>query len=95
MFGESGAVYGFNRLSKFVSVLAARGPALVASGFHDDFTQIERSPLLASVHTTFKQMLEALGLEVATEAKNNKPFANKFNVLGLEMNLEGSVNDVV
>ena len=74
LFGQSGAVYGFNRLSKFVTCLATQAASLVVSGFYDDYTQLEMAKLAASSRATLFDIFELVGFKVATEPKKNNPF---------------------
>ena len=52
IYGETAAVYGFNRVSRFLAVVASRCADLVLSTYFDDYTQIETEKLAALAEDT-------------------------------------------
>ena len=95
LFGQSGAVFGFNRVSRFLSVLAAVKCDLINSPYYDDFTQIEFKRLAFSARQCFHDLFEILGFDLALEPKKNKDFAPMFDPLGVRINLSDSRAGIV
>ena len=95
MFGEAAAVYGFNRTSKFLTVVATRCADLVVSSYYDDFSQLELEKLSASADSTFKAIFKKLGFALSEDPAKDKQFSKKFSPLGVEIDLSKSGEGLV
>ena len=85
MFGQTAAVYGFNRVSKLLFVVASRLADLVISLFYDDFSQLEYGRLADSARETVTSIFELTRFELAKEPHKAKPFARVFDPLGVRL----------
>ena len=95
LFGEAAAVYGFNRVSRFINVILCRGADLVVTGYYDDFSQLETKRLSLSAEATFKRVFDALGFDLSVEESKDKRFDNIFHPLGVELDLSYSIYGAV
>ena len=87
--GESAAVYAFNTVASALRWLAAVLLDLVLTSYFGDFPQVEASDLADSAHEAFLGFMAALGWEVATQAEKSRAFANKFDLLGVQVDRDG------
>ena len=82
-------------MARALRVIAARLFRLVVTNFFDVFTQIEVEPLCNSAQKTFEDLMSLLGWEVAQEEKKRKPLQEKFEPLGVVIDLaETTLNSV-
>lgn len=95
LFGETAAVFGFNRVSRFLNMVACRGLHLVVSGYYDDFSQVEAQVLAPSAEAAFKRMFDVLGFDLSTEAHKDLRFSRVFEPLGVQIDLGRSHEGVV
>ena len=66
-FGESAAVYGFNRASRFLSTVLSRCGDLVVSSYDDDFTQLEPEELGETATATLRETFARLGFALSVD----------------------------
>ena len=90
LFGQTSAVYNFNRMSKLIDMMAAKLAMLLTTCYYDDSPSIERASLASSAEETFKKMLKILGITASEEEDKYKPFASIFEPLGVRVDLSGS-----
>ena len=95
MFGETAAVYAFLRISRALSTLAARLFDLVIVEFFDDFTQLEADKSTASAWATMEAMLKLLGWDISMKESKRKPFAEKFETLGVAINFHKADEEMI
>ena len=95
LFGQAGAVYGFNRVSKFLVSVCSRCADLVVSGHYDDFSQIEVEELASSAREALTTIFNLLGFQLAVDAINDLPFAKKFAPLGVDVDINESKNGII
>ena len=87
LFGQTAAVSSFTRVARSLQKLFVRGAGLYCTNFFDDFPMVEPAATAEQAHALFNEVLELLGWRVALEEKKNKPFADSFACLGVEINL--------
>ncbi|CAE7564337.1 unnamed protein product [Symbiodinium sp. CCMP2456] len=78
-FGSVASVHPFLRCSEAIKCVARRALLLAITSFFDDFTVVTSSEAAALVSQLVESLFRALGWTVATDAKNNSPFSEKFS----------------
>ena len=94
-FGAIGSVAGFLRVSLAVWFVGLVALDLCWTVFYDDYSVLSREELLNSTAWSVETLLDLLGLTFAKEGKKFMPFNHKFQMLGLEVNLEGCKDNSV
>ena len=82
LFGQTGAVYGFNRVAKFIATVLTKGAGLIVPPYYDDFSQLEVAQLAESAERTIKSAFKVLGFKLSEAPAKDKPFAPVFTPLG-------------
>ena len=95
MFGEAGSVFGFNRGSKFLATVVVRCADLVTTAYFDDYSQLELDKLTDSADHTFKQVCKKLGFRLSEDPRKDKKFSDRFEPLGVEVDLSRAAEGVV
>ena len=86
LFGQTAAVYDFNRVSGALQWwLTSWGLSLTC--YFDDFPQLEPEGLAGEAWAFLKKAVDWLGWPVAIEAKKDKAPAEMFDVLGVTVDL--------
>ena len=81
-FGETAAVYAFNRLTQALRWIAVTQLNLVLTSYFDDFPQLEAEVSGDSARSSFMSLLEILGWGVAVDESKNKRIGQFFDLLG-------------
>jgi hypothetical protein len=84
LFGESAAVYAFNRVARALQRVCTSLGDLVLVNYFDDYPQLEVARLAESTRATFKGVFSLLGWELAGDSKDCD-FAKEFVVLGVQV----------
>ena len=92
LFGQTSAVYNFNRVSKLLDAIAAKMAMLLTTCYYDDFPCVGCAPLADSAERTFKDMLNILGIQASEDSDKDKPFDQIFEPLGVDVDLTDSTN---
>lgn len=87
MFGSVAAVYGFNRVSRSLWHIMAVKLRLLHTVYYDDFPSVEFEATAESAARYTAELLDLLGWKFAREGKKAKPFAETFEVLGVQIKL--------
>ncbi|CAE7035336.1 gpt [Symbiodinium sp. CCMP2592] len=87
-FGACAAVYSFNRISRSLLHLATTLLGVVGGVFYDDFPLIEPSLTAKLCTISIEALLDCLGWRYSRDVEKDKPFSNKFNLLGIQLSLE-------
>ena len=95
VFGATGAVYAFNRVSQALLKILNVHLGVVASCYYDDFPILEAECLGSSNAECVEQVLQLLGWRVAKAPHKLKPFSDVFQALGVELCLAQSEMGVV
>ena len=93
-FGGVSAVTGFNRAARSLKLAMSRLLWIINTSYYDDFCQIEVSGLEASAAQAAERFMALLGWEIARGDKL-KPFSPAFNILGVTVSFERSLQGVI
>eukprot|EP00435_Cladocopium_sp_Y103_P022398 s2625_g5.t1 len=94
-FGAVGSVAGFLRVSLAVWFIGVAALQLCWAALYDDSSVLSRSELLDHTSWRVESRFQLLGLRCANEGKKFLPCDKKFEMLGLEVNLEECQNKCV
>ena len=81
-FGAISSVYLFNRAARALWAIGC-SLSIVWVNFFDDFPCTEPTATCQSAELTVRAMCTLLGWSLALDGKKNKPFAAKFDMLGI------------
>ena len=93
-FGGVSAVTGFNRAARSLKLAMSRLLWLINTSYYDDFCQMEVAGLETSAAVAAERFLALLGWEIARGDKL-KPFSPSFNILGVTISFDRSVQGVI
>ena len=85
--GARNSVYGFNGFARCLQLVGVRVLGHTLTHFYDDFTLLEPSGASASSKNAFSRLLKLLGWAFKEGGDKDKPYATKFNCLGLQLDL--------
>ena len=86
-FGARNSVYGFNGFARCLQLVGVRVLGHTLTHFYDDFTLLEPSGASASSKNAFSRLLKLLGWAFKEGGDKDKPYAAKFDCLGLQLDL--------
>ena len=85
---------GFNRAARSLKLAMSRLLWLINTSYYDDFCQMEVAGLETSAAVAAERFLALLGWEIARGDKL-KPFSPSFNILGVTISFDRSVQGVI
>jgi hypothetical protein len=86
LFGETAAVYAFNRVARALQRICIGLGDIVLVNYFDDYPQLEAAQLAESARATLKWVFGLLGWELAGEEKDQE-FKKEFVVLGVKVDM--------
>ena len=89
-FGAVGSVAAFLRISVAIWYVRVRCLGLFWSAFYDDFSVVTRVELQQNTAWACEALFNLLGMKFANSGAKYTPFAEKFKMLGLMMDLSQS-----
>ena len=92
MFGSTAAVYAFNRVSKSIWHILCHQLSLWMTVYCDDFPMLEPEETSVSAEESIGEFLDVLGWKYAKTGKKALPFSEKFDVLGVSVDLRQLVS---
>jgi hypothetical protein len=94
LFGESAAVYRFNRVARALQRICAALGDLVLVNYFDDYPQLETAQLADSAHAAIRGIFGVLGWGLA-DGEKDVAFAAAFSVLGVVVHLEEASKGII
>ena len=94
-FGASASVPDFLRCAEAIKCAGARCIFLSWTSFFDDFICVCPEDCAEETDKATRVFFELLGWQLALEPKKNKPFASKFQALGVEFDLTNAADGVL
>ena len=88
MFGSTAAVYAFNRVSKSLWHILTHQLSLWMTVYYDDFPILEMEETTSSADECIAAILDVLGWRFARDGKKAVPFSDRFDVLGVTIDLQ-------
>ena len=82
-FGASASVYAFNRFARALRTIGSRLFLLMWSNYFDDFPQLDIQVTQDHSQKTAEMFLQMLGWRVSMKDTKRKPFAKKYEALGV------------
>ena len=92
-FGAVSAVYLFNRAARAIHAIGL-WVGFCWGNYFDDYPTLSHSKTATTTDLAIRSVCSLLGWTLSLEEKKNKPFAKKYNQLGLVANLERLVDGI-
>jgi len=90
-FGSTASVYNFNWVARALQKLLVRGFGIIVTHYFDDYPTLEYKALADHTQTTIDAFFELLGWST----KEQKPFSDRFDALGVVCVLSSSSEGLV
>ena len=94
-FGATGAVMGFNRVSRALRDIMQRVLMIPVVNYFDDFPHVDRSSAAMGTQAVMEEFMEVLGWHIAKDPNKRLPPCGRFTVLGVIVDLEHADSGVV
>lgn len=89
-FGSTASVSGFLRISQAIKTLGIYHGGLIWTSFYDDFVCICKRGTEDQTDRMVRLLFDSLGWVLSSDVEKDRPFAEVFHALGVEIDLSGA-----